>query len=145
MIKYLNIALPDTSESSEFYISTNQEGTTTSTATSISSDTRVSSTSSNRTTDDTSSTLSKSTAKKPPVTSPTDATNGQFEKLRYTMQKDMEALQLKCRKMESTIQSLETEKGDTKAILLSKDLELADLRSKNVTLQKTVSLYIYFP
>lgn len=57
------------------------------------------------------------------------------------MQKEIETLQTKTRKMDSTIQTLETEKNDTKAILLDKDLELADLRSKNAMLQKTVSIY----
>lgn len=81
----------------------------------------------------------KSNTKKLP-SSPTEASNNQFEKYRYTMQKEMEALQAKVKKMESTIHSLEVEKSDTKAILLSNDLELADLRSKNATLQKTVSV-----
>lgn len=54
------------------------------------------------------------------------------------MQKEIDALQIKSRKMESAIQSLEIEKNDIKSMLISKDLELADLRAKNATLQKTV-------
>lgn len=50
----------------------------------------------------------------------------------------MEALVAKLHKMEATIEALEGEKNTTKAILITKDLEFADLRSKNTTLQKTV-------
>ncbi|RCH93160.1 hypothetical protein CU098_009657, partial [Rhizopus stolonifer] len=53
--------------------------------------------------------------------------------------KEMEALLSKTRKMELVIQSLETEKKDVKAILINKDSELAELRSKNGILQKTIN------
>lgn len=103
--------------------------------TSMSSDTKVSCTSSN---DD--STPSPNRKK---FSNSTDNTsNIQFEKYRNSMQKEMEALQIKSRKLEATIQSLEIEKNDSKSLLISKDLELADLRSKNATLQKTVCVYI---
>ena len=52
--------------------------------------------------------------------------------------KEIEALLTKTRKMDLVVQSLEAEKKDTKAILIAKDLELAELRSKNGILQKTV-------
>ncbi|OBZ91096.1 hypothetical protein A0J61_00848 [Choanephora cucurbitarum] len=41
--------------------------------------------------------------------------------------------------MDLVVQSLEAEKKDTKAILIAKDLELAELRSKNGILQKTIN------
>lgn len=56
------------------------------------------------------------------------------------MQKEIETLQTKTKKMDATIHILETEKHDTKALLLDKDQELADLRSKNAMLQKTASI-----
>lgn len=59
------------------------------------------------------------------------------------MQKEIETLQTKTRKMDATIQTLETEKHDTKALLLDKDQELADLRSKNAMLQKTASIFFH--
>lgn len=58
------------------------------------------------------------------------------------MQKEIDALQIKSKKMETTIQSLEIEKNDIKSILITKDLELAELRAKNATLQKTVCIFI---
>lgn len=122
----------DPSTSSEFYANTNESTTT---SLSISS-----TTSSNRTSDENNNnTTSRSSPRKSSI-SPTDTINP-FEKYRYAMQKEIETLQTKTRKMDSTIQTLETEKNDTKAILLDKDLELADLRSKNAMLQKTVSIY----
>jgi hypothetical protein len=99
---------------------------------SISTDTGVSSVSSNRTTEDTK--LSSSSASK----------NNPFEKYRYAMQKEIEALQAKGRKMEAAIMSLETDRSTTKGILLEKDQELAELRSKNTSLQKTVSFTLSF-
>lgn len=60
------------------------------------------------------------------------------------MQKEIEALQAKGRKMEAAILSLETDRGTTKGILLEKDQELAELRSKNTLLQKTVSFTLSF-
>ncbi|GAA5798962.1 hypothetical protein HPULCUR_004371 [Helicostylum pulchrum] len=108
--------------------SLSNEGSTTS----MSSDTRVSCTSSN----DDSSTPSPTRKKLPNIL---DTSNPQFEKYRNTMQKEMEALQIKSKKLESTIQSLEIEKNDSKSMLITKDLELADLRSKNATLQKTLN------
>ncbi|KAG2214427.1 hypothetical protein INT47_000983 [Mucor saturninus] len=116
------------SESSEFDVSALVEGSNAS----MSSDTRVSCTSSN---DD--STTPSPTRKKLP--NPIETSNSQFEKYRYTMQKEIDALQMKSRKMESNIQSLELEKNDIKSTLISKDLELADLRAKNATLQKTLN------
>ncbi|KAI8878735.1 hypothetical protein K501DRAFT_297473 [Backusella circina FSU 941] len=94
---------------------------------SISTDTGVSSVSSNRTTEDTKLTYS-STSK-----------NNPFEKYRYAMQKEIEALQAKGRKMEAAILSLETDRNTSKGVLLEKDQELAELRSKNNSLQKTVT------
>lgn len=120
---------------------------------SISSDTRLSSTSSNRTsspdesnTPTTSPTSIKSTLiwKKLP-TSPiesninSNSSQQQYEKYKSTMQKEVEALQNKLSKMEATVEILEADKNETKAVLITKDLEMADLRSKNTTLQKTVS------
>ncbi|GAN11666.1 hypothetical protein MAM1_0792c11245 [Mucor ambiguus] len=113
---------PDPLVSSEFYVH-NNESTTTSLSVS-------STTSSNRTSDE-----SRSSPRKSSI-SPTDTINP-FEKYRYAMQKEIETLQTKTRKMDATIQTLETEKHDTKALLLDKDQELADLRSKNAMLQKT--------
>ncbi|KAL9547092.1 hypothetical protein MBANPS3_006340 [Mucor bainieri] len=113
---------PDPSLSSEFYAHNNESTTT---SLSISS-----TTSSNRTSDE-----SRSSPRKASI-SPTDTINP-FEKYRYAMQKEIETLQTKTRKMDATIQTLETEKHDTKALLLDKDQELADLRSKNAMLQKT--------
>lgn len=132
----------DPSMSSEFYVNHhhhhhhhhnnnhnhNDESTTTSLSIS-------STTSSNKTSDEN---ASRSTSRKA-STSPTDTINP-FEKYRYAMQKEIESLQTKTRKMDSTIQTLETEKNDTKALLLDRDLELADLRSKNALLQKTASI-----
>lgn len=53
------------------------------------------------------------------------------------IQKDYETLLQKSKRMEATIQSLELEK---KSIQLDKDMELADVRSKNAALQKTVTI-----
>ncbi|KAF1797598.1 hypothetical protein FB192DRAFT_1462458 [Mucor lusitanicus] len=114
---------PDPSISSEFYAHNNESTTT---SLSISS-----TTSSNRTSDE-----SRSSPRKASI-SPMDTINP-FEKYRYAMQKEIETLQTKTRKMDATIQTLETEKHDTKALLLDKDQELADLRSKNAMLQKTI-------
>ncbi|KAL7320013.1 hypothetical protein PS15m_003085 [Mucor circinelloides] len=114
---------PDPSVSCEFY-SNNNESTTTSLSIS-------STTSSNRTSDE-----SRSSPRKASI-SPTDTINP-FEKYRYAMQKEIETLQTKTRKMDSAIHTLETEKNDTKALLLDRDQELADLRSKNAMLQKTI-------
>ncbi|CAO3696808.1 unnamed protein product [Rhizopus microsporus] len=52
------------------------------------------------------------------------------------IQKDYETLLQKSKRMEATIQSLELEK---KSIQLDKDMELADVRSKNAALQKTIA------
>jgi chromosome segregation ATPase len=60
------------------------------------------------------------------------------------MQKEIEALQSKGRKMEATIQSLEDSKNAVKTQLLEKDQELADMRAKNNALQKTVSYLLLF-
>lgn len=118
----------DPSTSSEFYANNNESTTT---SLSISS-----TTSSNRTFDENNNTTSRSSPRKSSI-SPTDTINP-FEKYRYAMQKEIETLQTKTRKMDFMIQTLETEKNDTKAVLLDKDLELADLRSKNAMLQKTI-------
>ncbi|CAO3626964.1 unnamed protein product [Mucor fragilis] len=114
---------PDPSISSELYAHNNESTTT---SLSISS-----TTSSNRTSDE-----SRSSPRKSSI-SPTDTINP-FEKYRYAMQKEIETLQTKTKKMDATIHTLETEKHDTKALLLDKDQELADLRSKNAMLQKTI-------
>lgn len=123
----LNIHV-DPSVSSEFY-SNNNESTTTSLSIS-------STTSSNRTSDE-----SRSSPRKASI-SPTDTINP-FERYRYAMQKEIETLQTKTRKMDSTIHTLETEKNDTKALLLDRDQQLADLRSKNAMLQKTASILLH--
>lgn len=115
----------DPSISSELYAHNNESTTT---SLSISS-----TTSSNRTSDE-----SRSSPRKSSI-SPTDTINP-FEKYRYAMQKEIETLQTKTKKMDATIHILETEKHDTKALLLDKDQELADLRSKNAMLQKTASI-----
>lgn len=128
---YLLLFKVDGSESTEYDTSL-IEGSTAS----MSSDTRVSCTSSND--DHTPS----PTRKKLP--NPVETSNSQFERYRYTMQKEIDALQMKSKKMESNIQSLELEKNDIKSILIQKDLELADLRAKNAALQKTVMLFIYY-
>lgn len=52
------------------------------------------------------------------------------------MQKEYEALVMKSKRMEATIEMLENEK---RTLQLDKDMELADIRSKNAALQKTVS------
>ncbi|CEP17167.1 hypothetical protein [Parasitella parasitica] len=109
----------------DFY-AINNESTTTSISIS-------STTSSNRTSDE--SAPRSSPPRKSPI-SPIETMNP-FEKYRYAMQKEIETLQTKTRKMDSTIQTLEAEKNETKALLLDRDLELADLRSKNAMLQKT--------
>ncbi|KAI8875294.1 hypothetical protein K501DRAFT_311259 [Backusella circina FSU 941] len=96
--------------------------------TSLSTDTRLSSTSSNRTLDE------SSRSRKSSLTS-----DNTFEKYRFTMQKEIEALQSRGRKMEATIQSMEDSKNAVKTQLLEKDQELADMRAKNNALQKTVT------
>ncbi|KAG1130087.1 hypothetical protein G6F42_004480 [Rhizopus arrhizus] len=53
-----------------------------------------------------------------------------------SMQKEHETLISKLKRMESTVQALENEK---KSIQLTKDMELADVRSKNASFQKTVN------
>ncbi|KAG0169177.1 hypothetical protein DFQ30_003873 [Apophysomyces sp. BC1015] len=63
----------------------------------------------------------------------------QFEKHRVVMQKEIEALQLKGRKLETNLQAATTEKTNLQATLLTKDQELADMRQKNAGLQKTVA------
>ena len=68
----------------------------------------------------------------------------QFEKYRHTMQKEIESLQLKNRKMETTIQSMTLEKETTKSTLLKNNQELASLRQENMLLQKSVFNYIPF-
>jgi chromosome segregation ATPase len=105
----------------------------TSTTTSLSTDTRLSSTSSNRTLDE------NCRSRKSSLTS-----DNTFEKYRFAMQKEIEALQSKGRKMEATIQSLEDSKNAVKTQLLEKDQELADMRAKNNALQKTVSYLLLF-
>lgn len=65
--------------------------------------------------------------------------SNQHERQKYAMQREIETLQAKMRKMELHIQSLENDKNDTKAIILTKELQLAELRSKNNTLHKTAS------
>lgn len=55
------------------------------------------------------------------------------------MQKEHETLISKLKRMESTVQALENEK---KSIQLTKDMELADVRSKNASFQKTVRFYL---
>ncbi|KAI7861082.1 hypothetical protein BDC45DRAFT_552396 [Circinella umbellata] len=62
----------------------------------------------------------------------------QFEKYRHTMQKEIESLQLKNRKMETTIQSMTLEKETTKSTLLKNNQELASLRQENMLLQKSM-------
>ncbi|EIE82266.1 hypothetical protein RO3G_06971 [Rhizopus delemar RA 99-880] len=53
-----------------------------------------------------------------------------------SMQKEHETLINKLKRMEFTVQALENEK---KSIQLTKDMELADVRSKNASFQKTVN------
>jgi hypothetical protein len=60
------------------------------------------------------------------------------------MQKEIEILQAKNKKQNISIQSLEQEKSDTKALLLQKDLELREQRAKNATLSKTVGNLCFF-
>jgi hypothetical protein len=55
-----------------------------------------------------------------------------------SIQKEYEILLTKSKRMETMIQTLENEK---KSIQLTKDMELADIRSKNAALQKTVRNY----
>ncbi|KAI7872440.1 hypothetical protein BDF14DRAFT_1877659 [Spinellus fusiger] len=63
----------------------------------------------------------------------------QFEKYRQAMQKEIELLQSKSRKLESNLHSMTTEKTELQASALEKELELADMRQKNNALQKTIS------
>lgn len=63
----------------------------------------------------------------------------QFEKYRVAMQKEIDALQLKSRKMESNLQAALSQKESIQSNLLNKEQELAEMRMKNNTLQKTVS------
>ncbi|KAI9255087.1 hypothetical protein BDA99DRAFT_152291 [Phascolomyces articulosus] len=63
----------------------------------------------------------------------------QFEKYRHTMQKEIDSLQLKNRKMETTIQNMTLEKENSQAIALKKDQELASIRQENTSLQKSMS------
>ncbi|KAI9499041.1 hypothetical protein BDB00DRAFT_798057 [Zychaea mexicana] len=67
----------------------------------------------------------------------------QFEKYRHSMQKEIEALQLKNRKMEATVQSMTLDKETTQSTLLKKDQELASIRQENLSLQKSVSTHYY--
>ncbi|KAG1443756.1 hypothetical protein G6F56_010558 [Rhizopus delemar] len=53
-----------------------------------------------------------------------------------SMQKEYEALVMKSKRMEATIEMLENEK---RTLQLDKDMELADIRSKNAALQKTMN------
>lgn len=55
-----------------------------------------------------------------------------------SIQKEYEILLTKSKRMETMIQTLESEK---KSIQFTKDMELADIRSKNAALQKTVRNY----
>lgn len=64
----------------------------------------------------------------------------QFEKYRLAMQKEIESLQLKNRKMENNLKTVTSEKDAAQATLLHKDQELAEMRLKNAQLQKTVSV-----
>lgn len=68
----------------------------------------------------------------------TDMTT-QFEKYRHTMQKEVEALQLKNRKLESSLQAALSDKTNTQSTLLTKDQELAEARSRNKSLEKSVN------
>ncbi|KAI7886956.1 hypothetical protein K492DRAFT_233155 [Lichtheimia hyalospora FSU 10163] len=63
----------------------------------------------------------------------------QFEKYRLAMQKEIESLQLKNRKMENNLKTITSEKDTAQATLLHKDQELAEMRLKNAQLQKTVT------
>lgn len=128
-------------DSDHHSISTQQqnESATTTSITSSSSDTRLSSTSSIKTSIATTGDESPTSLKSPSSVlrkSPTSPTV--VDTLSHHHKKEMEALVAKLHKMEATIEALEGEKNTTKAILITKDLEMADLRSKNTTLQKTI-------
>lgn len=130
--------MTENDEEDQTTILTTLPNESTTSITSTSSDTRLSSTSSIKTTataDEHSPTMLKSPSylRKSP-TSPVETTS-------HHKQKEMEALLAKLHKMEAIIEALEGDKNATKAILITKDLEMADLRSKNTTLQKTVSLH----
>ncbi|CAO3634304.1 unnamed protein product [Mucor hiemalis] len=128
-------AMTENDEEDQTTILTTLPNESTTSITSTSSDTRLSSTSSIKTTataDEHSPTMLKSPSylRKSP-TSPVETTS-------HHKQKEMEALLAKLHKMEAIIEALEGDKNATKAILITKDLEMADLRSKNTTLQKTI-------
>lgn len=55
------------------------------------------------------------------------------------MQKEIESLQLKNRKLEGNLQTAVSERDAAQASLLTKDQELAEMRMKNNQLQKSVS------
>lgn len=55
---------------------------------------------------------------------------------------EVETLLAKIKKMEATIQSLETDKKDREAILVAKDMELEDLRSTNSVLKENVRIFV---
>ncbi|KAI8376106.1 uncharacterized protein BYT42DRAFT_374834 [Radiomyces spectabilis] len=63
----------------------------------------------------------------------------QFEKYRHAMQKEIDLLQTKNRKLEASLRTVMLEKNETQASLLAKDQELADLRSKNTIIQKSLA------
>ncbi|KAI9015663.1 hypothetical protein CLU79DRAFT_338427 [Phycomyces nitens] len=65
----------------------------------------------------------------------------QFEKYRQAMQKEIDSLQTRGRKLEASLQTVATEKTELQASVLEKELELADVRQKNNALQKTVSVF----
>ncbi|OAD79153.1 hypothetical protein PHYBLDRAFT_157169 [Phycomyces blakesleeanus NRRL 1555(-)] len=68
----------------------------------------------------------------------------QFEKYRQAMQKEIDSLQTRGRKLEASLQTVATEKTELQASVLEKELELADVRQKNNALQKTVSFFFFF-
>ncbi|KAF7731973.1 hypothetical protein EC973_007078 [Apophysomyces ossiformis] len=63
----------------------------------------------------------------------------QFERQRNVMQKEIETLQSKGRKLDANLQAVSMEKNSLQAQLQAKELELADVRQKNSGLQKTVA------
>ncbi|KAI8141316.1 hypothetical protein BJV82DRAFT_670939 [Fennellomyces sp. T-0311] len=62
----------------------------------------------------------------------------QFEKYRHSMQKEIESLHLKNRKLESSLQSTMLDKETAQATVLRKDQELAAMRMENMNLQKSL-------
>ncbi|KAI9318719.1 hypothetical protein BX666DRAFT_1535473 [Dichotomocladium elegans] len=63
----------------------------------------------------------------------------QFEKYRHAMQKEIESLQHKNRKLEASISTAASEKDAIQSQLFTKDQELAEMRLKNASLQKTLT------